>query len=165
MRAQARRVGPRVYAYGPVYFLGTADVVLGDCGNLYDNVLFETEADGNITIGNNFTVNRGSLLSAHARITIGDNLLMGEYVSIRDSDHVYLDAARPIRDQGFNSRPIHIGSNVWIGCGAVILKGVTIGDGAVIGANSVVNREIPAMEVLVGAPARMIGRRTANGSA
>lgn len=165
VRAHARRVGPCVYAYGPVYFLGTANVVLGDCGNLYDNVLFETEIDGSIVIGNNFTVNRGSLLSAHVRISIGDNLLMGEYVSVRDSDHVYRDASRPIREQGFDSRPIQIGSDVWIGHGAVILKGVTIGDGAVIGANSVVNREIPAMEVWAGAPARRIGRRTAVGSA
>ncbi len=157
--ARARRVGRGVHVYGPVYFLGTRNVALGSRGNLYDNVLFETEAEGTITLGDRFTVNRGGLLSSHSCLTIGDNFLMGEYASIRDSDHVFLDCIRPIREQGFDARPIRIGNDVWIGRGAVVLKGVTIGDGAVIGANSVVNRDIPGYQLWAGVPARFIRDR------
>lgn len=159
VRALARRVGTKVYVYGPVYFQGTGNVRLGSVGNLYDNVLFETEGDGAIVVGNHFTVNRGSVLSAHSRITIGDYALIGEYVSIRDSGHVFDDPVRPIREQGFSAVPIEIGNDVWIGRGAAILKGVRIGDGAVIAANSVVTKDVPAMEVWAGVPARLLRRR------
>lgn len=159
VRARTRHVGASVYVYGPVYFQGTGTVSLGYTGNLYDNVLFETETDGTIVIGNGFTVNRGTVLSAHSGITIGDNTLIGEYVSIRDNAHTFDDPAQPIREQGFDVAPIRIGNDVWISRGVVVLKGVTIGDGAVIGANAVVTKDVPAMEVWAGVPAKFLRRR------
>lgn len=159
VRARARHVGPSVYVYGPVYFLGTGNVRLGESGNIHDNVLFETEEDGSIVVGRNFTLNRGTVLSAHTGITIGDDALVGEFVSIRDSAHAIGDPSKPIRKQGFDVAPVRIGHDVWIGRGAVILKGVTIGDGAVIGANSVVTKNVPAGEIWVGVPARFLRSR------
>jgi acetyltransferase-like isoleucine patch superfamily enzyme len=150
-----------IYVYGPVHFLGTGAVSLGNRGNLYNDVLFETETDGNIVIGNGFTVNRGTVLSAHSRITIGDSALIGEYVSIRDNAHSLGDTKCPVRGQGYDVAPVLIGNDVWIGRGAAILKGVTIGDGAVIGANAVVTKDVPSMEVWGGIPAKFLRRRKA----
>jgi acetyltransferase-like isoleucine patch superfamily enzyme len=160
VHAKVRSVGPRVYVYGPVCFLGTRNVRLGGGGNLHGGVLFETEAAGAIVIGDDFTLNRGAVLAAHAEITIGDHALIGEYVSIRDCDHAFGDPTRPMRQQGFTAAAIHIGNDVWIGRGAAILKGVTIGDGAVIAANAVVTKDIPAMEIWAGVPARFLRRRS-----
>lgn len=159
LHANARQVGPGVHLYGPVRFLGTGNVYLGGWGNLYDNVLFETVDTGAIRIGDNFRINRGCLLSAHAGITLGDNCLIGEQVSVRDNNHVFDDRSRPVAEQGYRAVRISVGDDVWIGRGAVLLAGVTIGRGAVIAANSVITKDVPAMEVWAGVPAKFLRRR------
>jgi acetyltransferase-like isoleucine patch superfamily enzyme len=103
-------------------------------------------------------VNAGTVLVSYAGVSIGDECLIGEYVSIRDADHGS-DAATPMRLQAHRKAPIRIGRDVWIARGAVILKGVTIGDGAIVAANSVVTRDVPALAVVAGAPARIIKYR------
>ncbi|MFQ5590085.1 MAG: acyltransferase [Phycisphaerae bacterium] len=159
LRANVRQVGPCVYLYGPARFLGTRNVHLGGHGNLYDNVLFETIEEGVIEIGDNFRINRGCLISAHLRVSVGDDCLIGEYVSIRDNNHRFDDAAKPVGEQGYRSAPVSIGDDVWIGRGVAVLPGVTIGQGAVIAANAVVTKDIPALEVWAGVPARFLRRR------
>jgi acetyltransferase-like isoleucine patch superfamily enzyme len=159
VHANARSVGPAVHAYGPVRFLGTRNVSLGGWGNLYRDVLLETVDHGTIEIGDDFAINRGALLAAHERITIGDHAMIAEYVSIRDNGHSFADPMTPMRHQGYDVAPIRIGNDVWIGRGAVVLKGVTIGDGAIIAANAVVTKNVPAGEIWAGIPARFLRRR------
>ncbi len=106
-------------------------------------------------------INAGCVLVSYARITIGDDCLIGEYVSIRDANHG-LSVGVPMRLQAHRSAPVTIGRNVWIGRGSVVLKGVTIGDGAVVAANSVVSRDVPADAIVVGAPAKLIRMRAGN---
>lgn len=164
LRSRVRRMGTSVYLYGPVRVLGSRNVELGGDGNMYDNVLFETVDPGEIRIGSGFRINRGTLISAHELVSIGDDCLIGEYVSIRDSNHNYERCDVAIVQQGFRASPIHIADDVWIGRGSVVLAGTSIGRGAVIGANSVVNRDIPEMEVWAGAPARFLRKRSAEES-
>ena len=159
VHAHTRRMGRGVHVYGPVRFLGTRNVRLGGGGNLYDGVLFETVDEGRIDVGDNFRINRGCLLSAHDRIVIGDDVLIGEYVSIRDNNHEFDDVTRPMCDQGFSTGAISIGDDVWIGRGSVVLKGVSIGNGAIIAANSVVTKHVPPMEIWAGVPARFLRQR------
>jgi len=102
----------------------------------------------------------GSLIAAADSVTIGDDTLIGEYVSIRDANHG-TSAAALIRSQPLESKPISIGRNVWIGRGCCILKGVTIGDGAVIAANTVVTHDVQPNTIHAGVPAREIGKRPA----
>ena len=93
-------------------------------------------------------------------VEIGDHVLMGSYVFITDNSHGNADASaigvppreRPLTGKG----PVRIGNNVWIGRGAAILPGVTVGDNAIIGANSVVTRSVPANCVVGGIPAKVI---------
>jgi acetyltransferase-like isoleucine patch superfamily enzyme len=77
-------------------------------------------------------------------------------VSIRDHDHRFDDPNIPIVDQGYVTSPIRIGRDCWIGCNAVILKGVSIGDGAVIAAGAVVTKDVPPRCLAGGVPARII---------
>ena len=96
-----------------------------------------------IRIGDDCSLNTGCHLVAVSGIEIGDGALIGEYVTIRDQNHVFADARRPVRDQGPCFMPVKIGRDVWIGRGSFIGRGVVIGDGCVIGANSVVTRSLP----------------------
>jgi acetyltransferase-like isoleucine patch superfamily enzyme len=85
--------------------------------------------------------------------------MIAEYVSIRDNGHGFSGLDRPMRHQGYETAPIRIGDDVWIGRGAVILKGVSIGDGAIVAANAVVTKDIPPFEIWAGIPARFLRRR------
>ncbi len=111
---------------------------------------------GKVTIGNNVYFNRGCYISAHESVTIGSNCLFGEQVSIHDENHVPGRDTNPIDTRGYVTAPVVIGNNVWIGAKVTILQGVRIGDNAVIGANAVVTRDVPAYSIAVGIPARVI---------
>jgi acetyltransferase-like isoleucine patch superfamily enzyme len=113
-----------------------------------------------ITIGKNCHFGAYNHVTSVNNITIGDNLLTGKWVTITDNSHgefIYEQLAidplqRPISSKG----PVIIGNNVWIGDKATILPGVTIGDGAIIAANAVVTKNVPAYSVAGGNPARII---------
>lgn len=103
-----------------------------------------------LTLGNGY-MNLNSKIRCREKITIGDGTVISENVHIRDSDvHTILNSNRP------KTQPVHIGKHVWIGAGAIILKGVTIGDGAIIAAGSVVTRNIPARCLAAGNPAKVV---------
>ncbi|MAT39840.1 MAG: hypothetical protein CL946_09580 [Ectothiorhodospiraceae bacterium] len=92
-------------------------------------------------------------------VSIGDDTLMGGFVSIIDANHNFERTDIPINKQGGEGIGIRIGEDVWIGAGAVILAGASIGDHAVIAANSTVTGDIPAWAVAAGSPARVIKYR------
>jgi len=93
-------------------------------------------------------------------VVIGDDVLMGPEVVMMSAGHAFGDAAVPINRQGQTQRrPVHIGNDVWIGTRAIIMPGVEVGDGAVIGAASVVTHSVPPLAVVAGVPARVIGTR------
>ena len=143
---------------GPVRTAGRPNLMLGEYCRLGRDVYFETNVDGRIVLGSQVRVNMGTVFVSYSEIRIGNDVLIGEYVSIRDADHA-TELGTPIRLQDHKSAPICIGNDVWICRGSVILKGVTIGDGAVIGANSVVTKNIPPNAIAVGAPAKVVRYR------
>lgn len=143
---------------GPVRAVPRASVTLGQHCRLGRDVLFETPGDGRIDIGANVRINQGTVIEAATHVCIGDDSLIGEYVSIRDAGHG-ISTDVPMRLQEQETVPIVIGRDVWIGRGAAVLKGVTIGDGAVIGANSVVTKDVPPFAVAAGVPARVMKMR------
>ena len=109
-----------------------------------------------IRIGRNFFANTHLVILDGADVSIGDNVFIAPNVGIYTAGHP-LDIAR--RNAGLEyARPISIGNDVWIGGNAVILPGVSIGDGAVIGAGSVVTRDVPAHTLAVGNPCRPLRR-------
>lgn len=106
----------------------------------------------NINLGRDVFFNYGCVLLDVCTITVGDNTQIGPYCQILTADHPR-DAET--RDAGLEfGRAIQIGRNVWIGGGALLLPGVTVGDDAVIGAGSVVTRDVPGGTTVAGAPAR-----------
>lgn len=123
---------------------------------LADGAVLHAES-GSMTLGHDVFVGIGSVIVALEAVRIGDDVLIAEHVTIRDQDHRY-GAGLRVRDSGFETAPISIGRNVWIGAKATVTKGVTIGDNAVVAANSVVTRDVPANTLVAGAPATIIRR-------
>lgn len=146
---------------GYVRVLGTGRLTLGPACRLGRDVEFETGEQGRIVLGSCVRINRGTTLASQCEIRIGDNVMIGEFVSVRDANHG-TDPNRPMRLQPQSSDPIHIENDVWVGRGTCILPGVLIGEGAVVGANSVVSRDIPPYAIAVGAPAKVVRFRYQN---
>ena len=134
-------------------------VTLGEHVRLGDGVFFETGGEGRIRLGEDVRINAGTLIASHASVDIADDVLIGEYVSIRDANHGTRDMAMPIRLQPHESSPIVIEGGAWIGRGACILGGVRIGSGAVVAANSVVTKDVPSQAIFGGVPAKLIRMR------
>ena len=109
-----------------------------------------------LRVGKNSGWGVGCFINAGGGVTIGDNVLIGPRVVIHSLNHVYKDASVLIRLQGHVAKPVVIEDDVWIGAGAVILPGVRVGRGAVVGAGSVVTKDVPAFGVVVGNPARLV---------
>lgn len=93
-------------------------------------------------------------------VTLGNDVMMGPRCTIVSRDHNITDLSVPMNQQGLTEdRPITVGDDVWIGANVTLLPGVTVGPGAVIAAGSVVNRDVPAMAIVAGVPAKVIRYR------
>ena len=112
-----------------------------------------------ISLGHRVTLNEWVYISGFGGVEIGDDVSIGHRTTIISSDHVFSDRSRPIRDQGIVGAPVVIESGVFIGCNVTVLRGVRIGEGAVVGAGSVVAGDIPPYAVAAGVPARAVGTR------
>lgn len=108
----------------------------------------------NITMGDRVFANFGLVALDVAPITIGDDVQMGPNVQLLTPTHPIDPTER--RDKWESASPIIIGNNVWLGGGAIVLAGVTIGENSIIGAGAVVTKDIPANVVAVGNPAKVI---------
>jgi acetyltransferase-like isoleucine patch superfamily enzyme len=109
-----------------------------------------------VRIGDRCLIGKGSGIVGHFSITIGNDVWTGHHVYITDQNHGYENIALPISQQSQPERAVVIGDESWLGYGSVVLPGVTIGKHVVIGANSVVTRDIPDYSVAVGSPARVV---------
>jgi acetyltransferase-like isoleucine patch superfamily enzyme len=137
--------------------LDSGRLVIGEGTLLEPGCWLTLAPEARIEIGRGSFLNRGTMLAALERIEIGDHVMFANNCFVGDSDHRYDDPNRPITEQGFVPRgPVRIGSNCWFGVGCVVTGGVQIGDRSVIGANSVVTKDIPAGVVAAGIPARVV---------
>lgn len=128
--------------------------LLGSCGeNIYIEPPVHMSYGKHVHVGKNFYSNFNLVLVDDGEIYIGDRVMIGPNVTICTTGHPVYPLYREL--VAHYSLPIHIGNNVWIGAHSVILPGVTIGDNAVIGAGSIVTRDIPANVVAVGNPCRV----------
>ncbi len=100
------------------------------------------------------------VFGCNSSIDIGDNVMIAQAVTIRDTDHCSDSLTIPMIDQGIVTTPVIVGDDVWIGHGAVILRGVTIGTGSIIAAGSVVRSDVPPFSIVGGVPARILKTRS-----
>jgi len=116
------------------------------------------QADRRVSLGNNSNIGQGCWLLGD--ITIGNNVMMAPQVIILSSNHEFRDVSKPMIEQGQRpDEPVHIGDDVWIGTRAIILPGIHIGSHSIIGAGSVVTRNVDEWMIVGGNPAKVIGQR------
>lgn len=115
---------------------------------------------GTLIIGNYVSVNPYTLIYGQGNVIIGNYVRIAAHCVLIPSNHIFEDPVRPIYFQGLMNKGIKIEDDVWIGCGARILDGVTIAKGCVIGAGSVVTKSTEAYGVYAGVPAVKIKSRT-----
>ena len=129
--------------------------LLGSCGkNINVNQPFRCDYGCNIHVGDNFFANFNLTILDEAKVTIGDNVLIGPNVSIYTACHPLEAESRDTFVEW--AEPVTIGNSVWIGGSVTIVPGVTIGDRSVIAAGSTVTRDVPPDTVVGGCPARVI---------
>lgn len=182
-RATLARIGTGVNIQPYVEFVNPS------CTEIGNKVLIDRFAriknsgrDSKICIGDSVRINRGADIKAHSGgnsyIEIGESAIIGAYsclsgryikigkfsmlgphTGIFANNHEFKDPLRYINTQGHTYQGIVIEDDCWLGSGVKVLDGVTIGRGSVIGAGSVVTKDIPPYSIAVGAPAKIIGQR------
>jgi acetyltransferase-like isoleucine patch superfamily enzyme len=144
---------PRVYGKAKILNLGTLDI--GE-RFLYFSHTATSEMvaykGAELIIGNRVFINYGTSISAHLKVKIGDHCQIGSHVTILDCDY------HCVEDRNLPAVPkaVILSNNVWVGIRAIILPGVSIGENSVIGAGSVVTKDIPSNCLAAGVPAKII---------
>ncbi len=118
---------------------------------IYENAQVFVNKNATLVLGSGY-INSGVNIGCYERIEIGEDAAIAENVCIRDSDNHLI-----LNQPNYSMKaPVKIGNHVWIGMNAIILKGVTIGDGAIIAAGSVVTRDVPERCLVAGVPAKVV---------
>jgi acetyltransferase-like isoleucine patch superfamily enzyme len=152
-------IGKHLIAEAGVDVLCGNKVVLGNYVRLGKNVYLGAFSSGQLKVGSHTYIGRYSIILAYESVEIGNDCLIAPGCHITDVNHG-IAPGKLIRTQEFVSTAVRIGNDVWMGAGCSILPGVTINDGAVVGARSVVTKDVPAGAIVVGAPARILRYRT-----
>lgn len=140
-------------------------ILLGNNVSIQKRVIIEctgslTKMGLGLVLGDNVGIGSSSFLGCAGGITIGDNTILGNFVSMHSENHNYFDKEIPIRLQGVNSKGIKIGKDCWIGAKVTILDGVNLGDGCIVAAGGVLTEgSYPPFSILGGVPAKIIKER------
>lgn len=133
-------------------------VVLNDMNAIGHHT--DIQGSATITFGKRSFCGAYCVFGVNDSISIGSDVMIAHAVTIRDTDHAWARTDIPMRGQGIVTSPVVIEDDVWIGHGAAILKGVTVGRGSIIAAGAVVTKDVPSYSVVGGVPAKMIRLRT-----
>lgn len=155
--------GWKVVVQHNVQIRGARHIALHNNVSVDANVILQTiqqpndTASPKIILEDHVGISPNSLILAAHMVHLEKGVMVGPSCVIVDYDHAYSDVTQLIVDQSLtNIKPIHIKSGVWIGANSTICAGVTIGKNSVVGANSVVTKDIPDFSVALGAPARVV---------
>lgn len=154
--------GRRTVLMLPVRVAGEQRISIGDdvfigSGSWLQTLRDERHTAIAISVGNGSSIAGACVISAVEEVILEEEVLLARNVYISDHMHRHTDTRTPILHQGLDRiQPVRVKKGAWLGQNVVVCPGVTIGTGAVIGANSVVTRDIPDFAVAVGAPARVV---------
>ena len=135
-------------------------IAVGEHTSLKDGVVLNANA-GHVAIGTRSWLGPYCVVYGNAGVDIGSHVMVAAHTMITSVGHEYARLDIPMSRQPLVLGPVRIEDDVWIGAHCTLLPGVTIGRGAIVAAGSVVTRDVPAAAIVGGAPARILGRRTA----
>ena len=144
----------------PIYLMGPGSpegIMIGAGAFIGPSCRLWLDAGATVRIGDQCYLNGMTTIFAADSVEIGNSVLIAWNVNILDFQHCTTDQMRPIKDQGIDRiAPVKIKDGAWLGTNVTVMPGVTIGRNAVVGANSVVNSDVPDFATAVGAPARIL---------
>lgn len=153
------KFGNNVYIGKNVKFFGDSKkIFFEDFAEILDNSIVIFPNVKKIEFKKNSSIGYNNVINVRGYFTLGENSMTGPFVSIIDSNHKIINKEK-IRFAGIIQKDITIENDVWIGTGAIILMGVHIGEGAVVGANAVVNHSVEQFTLVAGNPAQQKYRR------
>jgi len=117
--------------------------------------------EGEVRIGAKTVLGQECTISSFQHVSIGRECIVADRVMLIDFDHGVVEVERPVREQGIYKRDVRVGHNVWMGYGACVLRGVRVGDNAIVGTSTVVTKDVPANAVVAGVPAKVLRMRPA----
>src|SRR3954452_19187792 len=117
--------------------------------------------EGEVHIGAKTVLGQECTISSFQHVSIGRESILADRVMLIDFDHGVVEVERPVREQGIYKRDVRVGHNVWMGYGACVLRGVTVGDNAIVGTSTVVTKDVPDNAVVAGVPAQLLRMRDA----
>ena len=120
------------------------------------------QGSGLIEFGKGSFCGEFCVFGVNSKIKIGENVMIAQAVTIRDTDHEFKSLSVPMKHQGITTSPVTIEDDVWVSHGAVILQGVTVGTGSIIAAGAVVTKDVAPFSIVGGVPAKVIGTRKDN---
>lgn len=151
--------------YVVINALSKEGVQLGDNVSIGMRSMIKTS--GSLTVvgkgffmGHDSAMGNDCFVGAAGGVSIGNYVAIGQNVRFHSENHEFHERNRRICEQGVTNKGITVGNDVWIGAGAVILDGTHIGNGCVIGANTLVNKDIPDYSIAVGNPVKIVGHRS-----
>ena len=163
-RSKLKRCGRSISFPTGCYIRECKNIVLGNTiyFGLHNQIYATGTGSESIIIGNNVHFNSNVMINADFRghIEIGSHCLIGPNVVFRTSNHVFSDRDILILDQGYKAGAIIVEDNVWIGANVSVIGSIKIGSGAIVGAGTVVTKDVPDYAIVAGVPARQIGIRT-----
>ena len=163
-----KAIGNEFSVQRPLYLLGGENITIGDNFTTFKGLRIETYSEHNgvkfspnLTIGDNVCLNFDCHIGCVGKITIGNNVLFASRVFVTDHFHGTTKSRKelqiPPRLRILSTKgEVKIEDDVWLGEGVVVMPGVTIGKGSIIGANTVVTKDIPAYSIAAGVPAKII---------
>ena len=170
LRAYSRLIAHRLGSCGrglqvafPSTIKNPGSISVGDMVVIREHAWLNCEArdEPTLSIGDRTYLGRFAHINASRSVIIEEDVLVADRVHISDYQHAYKDPSRAINVQGLTDpEPVLIRSGSWLGVGAVIMPGVTVGCGAIVGANAVVTRDVGDLDIVGGIPATVIGTRT-----
>lgn len=137
----------------------SSEIFIGSGSVIQPRAMIDTGPGGKVHLGKNNSVNPYCVIYGHGGLVTGEYVRIAAHTVIIPANHIFDDPEIPIAKQGLEKKGIHIQNDVWIGAGCRILDGVNIGQGSVIAAGAVVNKDVPPYTVCGGVPARFIKKR------
>lgn len=138
--------------------LKSSSVRIGKGSRVDNLVRLLSTNQSKLIIGENSRIGFATIMNGGCDITIGENVLISGFVYLQTSSH-QKSRCKKIMEQGFDHAPIVIEDDVWIGAHSSILPGVTLREGSIVGANSVVNKDTEKFSIVAGSPAKLISHR------
>lgn len=146
------------YIGPPMFLMNTSHMYVGKRVRIFPGLRAECHGNGRLFLHDNVSIGQGFHVIASGDLHIGHGCLISGNVFVTDTDHTFEDVDVPVFEQPNKISPTRIGKNCFLGIGARIQAGTTLGDGCIVGANSVVRGDFPNYCVIVGAPARVVKR-------